>query len=79
MLFDFIICWLGWGIPMGLLCFLVFGSLLKGMILGIAGGLIFAVVIILFKVILASRKDKLMERYGIVGTILRDGGRQITW
>lgn len=73
MLFDFIICWLGWGIPVGLLCSLAFGSLLKGMILGIAGGLIFAVIIILFKAILASRKEKLKERYGITGTILRDG------
>ena len=32
------ICWLGWGIPMGLLFSVMFASLQKGMLSGIAGG-----------------------------------------
>ena len=35
------ICWLGWGIPMGLLFSVMFASLQKGMLLGIAGVLLF--------------------------------------
>ena len=73
MVFNFIICWLGWGIPMGLLCSLILGSLRKGMLFGIVGGMVFAVGIVLFQGILASRKDKLRERYGIAGMVLRDG------
>ena len=70
---NFLICWLGWGIPMGLLFSVMFASLQKGMLSGIAGGLLFAVIMILFTAVLSSRKDKLRERYGIEGTILRDG------
>ena len=33
----------------------------------------FAVIMILFTAVLSSRKDKLRERYGIEGTVLRDG------
>lgn len=63
----------GMGIPMGMLFSLMFASLQKGMLSGIAGGLIFAVVMILFTAVLSSRKDKLRERYGIEETVLRDG------
>lgn len=72
-LVNFIICWLGWGIPMGILCSIMFGSLLKGLILGIIGGIFFAAVMVLFIAILSARKDKLRERYGIEGTVLYDG------
>ena len=58
---------------MGLLCSLILGSLRKGMLFGIVGGMVFAVGIVLFQGILASRKDKLRERYGIAGMVLRDG------
>jgi len=70
---NFIICWLGWGIPMGLLCSVIFGSLRKGLLLGIFGGLLFAVIMILFTAILASRKDQLRKRYGMEGPVLHDG------
>lgn len=70
---NFLICWLGWGIPMGLLFSVMFAFLQKGMLSGIAGGLLFAVIMILFISVLSSRKDKLRERYGIEGTVLRDG------
>lgn len=70
---NYIICWLGWGIPMGLLCSVIFGSLRKGLLLGILGGLFFAVIMMLFTIILASRKDRLRKRYGIEGTVLYDG------
>lgn len=70
---NFIICWLGWGIPMGLLCSILFTSLRKGLLLGILGGGFFAAVMILFTVILSSRKDQLRKRYGIEGTVLHDG------
>ena len=73
LLLNFMICWLGWGIPIGLLCIVVFGSILKGLILGISGGIIFAAIIILFIIILSLRKDKLRESYGIEGTVLYDG------
>lgn len=36
-------------------------------------GLLFAVIMMLFTVILASRKDQLRKRYGIEGTVLYDG------
>ena len=45
----------------------------KGMLSGIAGGFLFAVIMTLFISVLSSRKDKLRERYGIEGTVLRDG------
>ena len=70
---NFLICWLRWGIPMGLLFSVMFVFLQKGMLSGIAGGLLFAVIMILFTAVLSSRKDKLRERYGIEGTVLRDG------
>ena len=70
---NFIICWLGWGIPMVLLCSVIFGSLRKGLLLGISGGLLFAVIMMLFTAILDSRKDQLRKRYGIEGTVLHDG------
>ena len=73
---NFLICWLGWGIPMGLLFSVMFASLQKGMLSGIAGGLLFAVIMILFTAVLSSRKDKLRERYGIEGTVLRDGAEE---
>lgn len=63
----------GIGIPMGLLFSVMFASLQKGMLSGIAGGLLFAVIMILFTAVLSSRKDKLREHYGIEGTVLRDG------
>lgn len=72
-IWNFLICWLGWGIPMGLLCSVIFGSLRKGLLLGILGGLFFAVIMMLFTIILASRKDRLRKRYGIEGTVLYDG------
>ncbi len=65
------ICWLGWGIPMGLLFSVMFVSLQKGMLSGIAGVLLFTVIMILFTAILSSRKDELRERYGIEETVLR--------
>lgn len=70
---NFIICWLGWGIPMGLLCSVIFGSLRKGLLLGIFGGLLFAVIMMLFTAILASKKDQLRKRYGMEGPVLHDG------
>ena len=70
---NFIICWMGWGIPMGLLCSVIFGSLRKGLLLGIFGGLLFAVIMMLFTAILSSRKERLRKRYGIEGTVLYDG------
>lgn len=73
LLLNFIISFLGWGIPMGLIFFIMFGSLKKGMILGGIGGLVFAIAMMLFVVILSSRKDKLRERYGIEGTLVYDG------
>ena len=36
----------------------------------------FAVIMILFTAVLSSRKDKLRERYGIEGTVLRDGAEE---
>ena len=63
----------GIGIPMGLLFSVMFASLQKGMLSGIAGGLLFAVIMILFTAVLSSRKDKLREHHGIEGTVLRDG------
>lgn len=73
LLLNFIISFLGWGIPMGLLFFIMFGSLKKGLILGGIGGMIFAAAMILFIIVLASRKDKLRERYGIKGNVIYDG------
>lgn len=73
LILNFIICWLAWGVPMGLFCSLIFGSLLKGILLGMAGGIFFAGIMILFVSILSVRKDKLRERYGIKGTVLYDG------
>lgn len=73
---NFLICWLGWGIPMGLLFSVMFASLQKGMLSGIAGGFLFALIMILFIAVLASRKDKQRERYGIEGTVLRDGAEE---
>lgn len=73
LLLNFIISFLGWGIPMGLIFFIMFGSLKKGVILGGIGGFVFAAFMILFVVILASRKDKLRERYGIEGAVVYDG------
>lgn len=65
------ICWLEGGIPMGMLFSVMFVSLQKGMLSGIAGGLLFTVIMILFTAILSSRKDELRERYGIEETVLR--------
>ena len=38
---NFLICWLGWGIPMGLLFSVMFAFLQMGMLSGIAAGLPF--------------------------------------
>lgn len=73
LLLNFMICWLGWGIPMGFLCSIIYGSLLKGFALGIAGGILFAGIMIAFIVILSARIDKLRKRYGMEGTVLYDG------
>lgn len=73
LLLNFVIAWLGWGIPMGLLCSVMFMSLLKGLILGLMGGVFFAGVMTIFTQILFKRKDKLRERYGLKGEVLYDG------
>lgn len=53
------ICWLGWGIPMGLLFSVMFASLQKGMLSGIAGVLLF------------ERKVRsVKEIYGVIFTFL---------
>lgn len=73
LLLNFIIVWFGWGIPMGLLCSLLFMSLLKGLVLGLLGGVFFAGVLAAFTKILSVRKDKLRERYRIEGKVVYDG------
>ena len=73
---NYIICWLGWGIPMGLLCSVIFGSLRKGLLLGILGGLFFAVIMMLFTIILASRKDRLPMLLNHTKIIAKAGERK---
>lgn len=73
LLLNFIICFLGFGAPMGLFCSLLFCSIIKGMILGFLGGLLFAVMMMAFVIILSARKHKLRERYGITGQVMYDG------
>lgn len=70
---NFIFCWLGWGIPMGLLCSVLFRSIFKGLLLGIVGGLLFAGMMTAFLVILSARKNNLLKRFGIRGTVQYDG------
>lgn len=72
-LFNFIICFAGFSVSMGLLCSVIFHSLVKGMVLGAFGGLLFAGLICGFVKILSVRKDKLRERYGIEGNVLYEG------
>lgn len=72
-LFNFVICFAGFSVPMGILCSLIFYSLIKGLILGIFGGLLFAGLMCGFVKILSVRKDKLKERYEIKGKVLYEG------
>ncbi len=71
---NFVLCFIGFSIPMGVFLSLIYMSLLKGMILGFVGGFFFAAMIVAFIVIVAARKDKLKERYGIEDIAFYDGG-----
>ncbi len=71
---NFILCFLGFSIPMGLILCLLFMSVWKGIVLGLIGGLLFAGICVAFIAYIAARKDKLKERYGIQEQALYDGG-----
>ena len=74
LLLNFILAFAGFSIPMGLFLSLIFLSVWKGIILGIISGLLFAGVCIAFIVYIATRKEKLKERYGIMEQAFYDGG-----
>lgn len=73
LLLNFILAFGGFSIPMGLFLSLLFLSIWKGIILGIISGLFFAGVCVTFIAYIATRKDKLKERYGIGEQAFYDG------
>ena len=74
LLLNFVLCFLGFSIPMGLFLSLLFMSVWKGIILGVIGGLLFASVLVAFIAYIAAGKDRLKERYGIQEQAFYDGG-----
>ena len=65
LLLNFVLCFLGFSIPMGIFLIIVSMSLVKGIVLGVIAGLLFAGVLTAFIVCVAAGKGKLKERYGI--------------
>lgn len=74
LLLNFVLCFLGFSIPMGIFLIIVSMSLVKGIVLGVIAGLLFAGVLTAFIVCVAAGKGKLKERYGITEQAIYDGG-----
>ena len=74
LLLNFILCFFGFSIPMGIFLSIISMSVVKGVILGVISGLLFAGVLIIFIAYVAAGKDKLKERYGINEQAFYDGG-----
>ena len=74
LLLNFILCFLGFSIPMGIFLIIVSMSVVKGIVLGVIAGLLFAGFCTIFTVCVAAGKGKLKERYGITEQAIYDGG-----
>lgn len=71
---NFIVCFVGFSLPFSVFCMFIYLSVVRGIVLGVAGGLFFAIGITLFTIVIGNKSEQaLKDRFGENNILYSDG------